>query len=89
MSAPETSDELRALVKELRYEAADQACFLRHARLHNQAANAIEALLARLTAAEADADRLAAAVGWPPVGGVVEVLRLHGEAVALRERPHD
>jgi hypothetical protein len=59
---------------------------------------AIDALLARLAAAEADADRLVKGIQkfpghfgedgyWRPEIDRAEALRLHDEAVALRERP--
>lgn len=51
----------------------------------------IDALLARGEAAEADADRLARAYDWAlDAAGMKDggqALRLHDEAVALRERP--
>jgi hypothetical protein len=45
-------------------------------------------LAARLTAAEADADRLAEAAEWHGTCSTCqEALRLHDEALARRERP--
>jgi hypothetical protein len=88
----ETPDELRALVRELRQDGWMRSC-----SLPIQAADAIDALLARLATAEADADRLAddltcAQEQWGDQYlwqkcELDSALRLHAEAVARREQP--